>query len=439
MSKTFCPIPWLHQAVRTNGDCRICCQANVTPNQGILRKDTGEPYNVSKDNIFDIQNADLLKRVRLNMINGEWNPECGRCKMEEETGMLARRPKEVEQWAESFTFDDAVKATAEDGSIELKPVYLDLRFGNFCNLKCRMCGPTESHSWYEEHTDYHKENGFYDTQGFVKLIRNDNGRWISNEYDWHGLDYFWNSLEDNMHNLRRVYMAGGEPLLIERHYEFLQKCIDLDYSKNIVLEYNTNLSVLPERVLSLWPHFKMVSVGASIDGMEEVLEYQRYPLKWNTALKNLKALDAVAVDNNNIIPSMKYTVSAYNVFHLPKFMWWKLFDSGFKKVNDVDHKPIIGYHMVYEPYRVCTQMLSLEVKNKLKSYYIEWEEKFKNSDLPDHIKEVAVDILQSVITFTFLEDRSNELPEFVKFTRYLDQKRKQDIRNIVPELGELFD
>jgi sulfatase maturation enzyme AslB (radical SAM superfamily) len=183
----------------------------------------------------------------------------------------------------------------------------------------------------------------------------------------------------------------------------------------------------------------MVSVGASIDGMEEVLEYQRYPLKWNTALKNLKALDSVAVDNNNIIPSMKYTVSAYNVFHLPKFMWWKLFDSGFKKVNDVDHKPIIGYHMVYEPYRVCTQMLSLEIKNKLKAYYSEWEEKFKNSDLPDNIKEVAVDILQSVITFTFLEDRSNELPEFVKFTRYLDQKRKQDIRKIVPELGELFD
>ena len=439
MSKTFCPIPWLHQAVRTNGDCRICCQANVTPNQGILRKANGDPYNVSRDNIFDIQNADLLKRVRLNMINGDWNPECGRCKSEEETGMMARRPSEVERWEESFTFADAVNATKPDGSIDLKPIYLDLRFGNFCNLKCRMCGPTESHSWYEEHVDYFSEQGFNDTQGFVKLVRNDKGRWISNEYNWHGNEYFWNNLEENMPNLRRVYMAGGEPLLIERHYEFLQQCIDLGHSKNIVLEYNTNLSVLPDRVLSMWTYFKMVRIGASIDGMEDILEYQRYPFKWNTALKNLKILDDVAVKNDNIFPSMKYTVSAYNVFHLPKFMWWKLFDSGFKKINDVDHKPVIGYHMVYEPYRVCTQMFPTDIKQKLKSHYSEWEEKFNNSDLQDNIKETAIDILQSVITFTFLEDRSNELPEFVKFTKYLDQKRTQDIMTVIPELRSLFE
>jgi hypothetical protein len=95
--------------------------------------------------------------------------------------------------------------------------------------------------------------------------------------------------------------------------------------------------------------------------------------------------------------------------------------------------------MVYEPYRVCTQMLSASLKNKLKLDYAEWEEKFNNSDLPDNIKETAINILQSVITFTFLEDRSNELPEFVKFTKYLDQKRTQDIKVVVPELRSLFE
>ena len=45
MANTFCPIPWIFQAVRNNGDIRVCCQANVTDNQGVVRKEDGTPYN----------------------------------------------------------------------------------------------------------------------------------------------------------------------------------------------------------------------------------------------------------------------------------------------------------------------------------------------------------------------------------------------------------
>jgi hypothetical protein len=84
-------------------------------------------------------------------------------------------------------------------------------------------------------------------------------------------------------------------------------------------------------------------------------------------------------------------------------------------------------------------MFPASLKNKLKLDYAEWEAKFNNSDLPDNIKETAINILQSVITFTFLEDRSTELSEFIKFTKYLDQKRTQDIMTVVPELRSLFE
>ena len=36
MTKTFCPIPWMFQAVRNNGDIRICCQTNISPNKGVV-------------------------------------------------------------------------------------------------------------------------------------------------------------------------------------------------------------------------------------------------------------------------------------------------------------------------------------------------------------------------------------------------------------------
>jgi sulfatase maturation enzyme AslB (radical SAM superfamily) len=439
MSKSFCPLPWIHHAVRTNGDVRVCCMANVTANQGVLRKENGVPFNALHDSIKDSRNAEILKTMRLNMLNGEWSPECGRCKIEEETGLMARRPNEVDQWKEIFTFEDAKKLTNDDGSTDVMPIHFDLRFGNFCNLKCRMCGPTESHSWYEEHTGMHNEEGFYDTQGFVKLVRNDKGRWVTDEYGWHQHEFFWDHLDSNIHELQQVYMAGGEPLLIERHYEFLQRCIDLDVAKNILLEYNTNLSVLPDRVLNMWAQFKRVRIGASTDGMEEVLEYQRYPLKWDVMYTNLKKLDEFAKKHDHIYPALGYTVSAYNAFHLPKFIWWKLFHSGFEKVNGIERRPVIGYHMVHEPHRVCTQMFPVEIKNELKNQYDVWIKKLEESTLESNVKETAINILNSVINFTFLEDRSDCISDFVKFTKYLDKTRNQDIKMIVPELGNLFD
>jgi len=439
IEKTFCPVVWLHQAVRTNGDFRVCCNSNVTENQGIARKDDGTTFNAGVDTIEDAYNSEILKRMRLTMLKGEWNPECGRCKVEEEMGLCSRRPNEIDWWKDEFTFEDAVKATAPDGSVALKPIHYDLRFGNFCNLKCRMCGPTESHSWYEEHVDYHNEKGFWDSHGFIKLVQNNNGRWTTNDYAWHESVSFWKNLEDNLPGIKQVYMAGGEPLLIDKHYEFLQKCIDGGYAKNIMLEYNTNLSVLPKRVLEMWTHFRRIRVGASIDGMDEMLEYQRYPLKWSVALKNLQILDQAAIEHDHIVPALSFTVTAYNAFHLPKFMWWKLFESGFKTINGVERRPVIGYHMCHQPERMCTQMYPLEIKNKLTEHYKEWIEKFEQSDLESNSKETAIGILEAVLNFTLLEDKSCEVDEFIRFTKYLDKSRGQNILDVAPELRSLFE
>ena len=72
MSDTFCPIPWIFQAVRNNGDIRICCQANVTDNQGVVRHDDGTPFNAGRDDMSLARNATLMKEVRKNMLAGEW-------------------------------------------------------------------------------------------------------------------------------------------------------------------------------------------------------------------------------------------------------------------------------------------------------------------------------------------------------------------------------
>ena len=70
MPDTFCPIPWIFQAVRANGDIRVCCQANVTKNQGVIRKVDGTAYNAGRDGMEESRNAEMMKIIRLNRLEG---------------------------------------------------------------------------------------------------------------------------------------------------------------------------------------------------------------------------------------------------------------------------------------------------------------------------------------------------------------------------------
>ena len=105
MTKTFCPIPWIFQAARSNGDVRVCCQANVTKNKGVVRKQDGTAYNTGIDNLSEARNGRLMKDIRKNMLSSKWSEECGRCRQEEENGLTSRRQYEQLQW--KFSIIDA--------------------------------------------------------------------------------------------------------------------------------------------------------------------------------------------------------------------------------------------------------------------------------------------------------------------------------------------
>ena len=435
MSKTFCPIPWNFQAVRNNGDIRICCQANVTPNQGVVRHPDGTSFNAGRDNLDDAKNAHLMRHVRMNMLDGKWSAECGRCKSEEEAGLQSRRLYELQHW--DYSYKDAVRDTAPDGSITVRNQYYDLRFGNLCNLACRMCGPTDSHTWYEQWLGYHGGTSYEDTHGTVELKRNAKGRLETTDYDWHNSETFWDQIEKNIPYIEHVYMAGGEPMMIERHYEFLQRCIDSGCAKNIMIEYNTNMTSVPPRVLKMWEEFKQIRVGASIDGMGDMLEYQRWPIKWKQAKANLEKVDNLP---NNVVAWIAFTVTAYNIFHLPEFMMWKLKESGYKKINSSSTKPVITHHVAHGPKRANIRILNKELKQDVHDHYNYYKDKLaKDPTIDDKVKRKFNQILDSVTKYMDAEDYSEKIPEFIKFTKYLDQERKQNILMVTPQYKELFD
>ena len=149
---TFCPLPWNSINLRNNGDMRICCNTNsYSPQRGIMKNEEGETYNAGKHDFNEARNAQILKDVRKDMLKGEWNPECERCRQEEVNGIPSRRQYENNDW--DIKLDTAIPITQEDGTLDVDKQlieFIDIRYGNFCNLKCRMCGPTDSHMWYPD-------------------------------------------------------------------------------------------------------------------------------------------------------------------------------------------------------------------------------------------------------------------------------------------------
>lgn len=440
MSNTFCSIPWNFQAIRNNGDIRICCQANVTPNKGVVRHDNGKSFNAVVDSLNDARNAPLMSSVRKNMMAGIWSDECRRCREEESAGLSSRRVYELQNW--KITLDDVLPFTDSNGKIDtekLPVTYYDLRFGNLCNLACRMCGPEDSHTWYEQWSKLTGSESFDDTHGKVILIRNEVGRLVTSDYEWHGSEIFWNQIESNMHNIQKVYMAGGEPLLIERHYEFLNKCVSNNTAKNIELEYNTNGTTLPNKVFELWKHFKKVGIGVSIDGIGDVIEYQRWPAKWSLLHSNLIKLNNIALNNSNINVWLAATVTVYNVLHIADMIEWKILESGLTGINRSKHKPIISPHIAHRPETTNIRILPQELKIKVQEKYSMSIDKLTNLNVSPELICAAETIYNSIIKYMNAANWTEEwLGHFIEYTNFLDSERGQNITSVVPGLAPYF-
>ena len=240
-----------------------------------------------------------------------------------------------------------------------------------------MCGPTDSSAWYDDWIKLTGSNKFKDTSGEVSILENSKG-YYATEFDWPNYEPFWQQLESNAHNIQHVYFAGGEPMLIERHYDFLERCIEQDVAKNIIIEYNTNMSTLPARVTNLWKSFKQVRVGASVDGMDKMQEYQRYPAKWqktlaqkrNEFLKNLYSLKVTEPDVAIIGVGAAAKANTFlNYYNIDSTVLDYVTDSSTHKqgkYTPLTRIPIVGDEVFGDYEKVYALILSWNISDNLK-------------------------------------------------------------------------
>jgi len=147
-SKTFCIYPWIHQYVGPDGEVKPCCIYEPNgPGVGSMKVNT----------LKEVWNNDNTKQMRLDMLNGIEVSGCSMCN--NRVGVTkVHRDETNELWFEKNK--DIVNQTQDDGTLpEHKLRYIDARFNNLCNFKCRTCTPHFSTSWNE---DYQKSRNLND-------------------------------------------------------------------------------------------------------------------------------------------------------------------------------------------------------------------------------------------------------------------------------------
>src|SRR6056297_2027802 len=186
-----------------------------------------------------------------------------------------------------------------------------------------MCSPHDSSRWLQDHSklmDKLKDPNVTRQMQFDK-------KQFDNK--WHEKSTFWEDMYAQIPNLKQVYFAGGEPLMIKEHKQFIEEILRQGYQDKILLRYNSNGLLVDGDLIDMWKRFKKVKFAISMDACYERDEYIRYPTDWQTVERNLHMLDNTP---DNITTSLATAIQILNVKHLPDFMKWKV-KSRFKKLN----------------------------------------------------------------------------------------------------------
>lgn len=344
-SPVFCVLPWIHLSASIDGVWGRCCVDSSIFYQDYYTQPTrprmalapealgcspqspmapGNPDRVYS--LVEAFNSPNLRQTRLAMLRDQPVKSCEYCYLRESRGGISYR-QIMNSVFRDRDWEALIAETQPDGALTCKPIFLDLRLGNQCNLRCVMCCYPVSSSWKQH----------------VKST------WLTGALDVYGNDErFWEDVREILPGLQRIYFAGGEPMLQSSHHRLLDLMIDQGVAAGIDVVYNTNLTYLPPGILDKFQRFKSVEIGASCDGMGATFERIRRGARWDDFERNLRRVAPYVRLRLAVTPQRD------NVDDVPRLVEWAL-----QKGYEIDLTNILQY-----PEELSLAALSVSVKRQ---------------------------------------------------------------------------
>ena len=306
LDKNFCVLPWTGFELEPNGVVKNCI---------ISKENIG---NIHQNSIENILQSKKNLEIKTQMLNKEFPSNCTGCYFQEKD-----RATSFESISSRLYYAKELGPSIDSNLLDKKDNFdlnhVDLRWTNHCNQACVYCSPEYSSKWATE---------------LGKTIKSDKRT----------RDQVKKYVFNNVKQLKNIYLAGGEPLLINENRAFLK--LLLEKNPDVHIRVNTNLSSTKTGVFQMLCKFKNVHWTVSVESIKEEYEYIRYHGVWNDFLKNLKYIQtlnhkisfnmlyfilnyksifdcidyfkSIGFHNNSFILGPLYTPLFLNVNHLPK-------------------------------------------------------------------------------------------------------------------------
>ncbi len=409
-SPIFCGLAHSSLSLSSTGRVRPCCAID-SKTFGVVKTP-----KLSENNLNEVANSYEMNKLRQELKNGQWPEACRECQKKELEGGGSLR----KSWNSHFQDPQKILLNInDDGSLKKleELTYLDLTFGNKCNLRCITCNPTCSSAWIKES---HEKGEYLDVTS-------------QSPFDWYSaavLDQLVNSLP----NLKTLNFVGGEPLINKEHRFLLERLIEKKISSEIHLSYVTNLTILDDELVGLWRNFKSVALAVSVDGVDKINDYIRYPSNWSAFQANVEKLKKYT-QSTNIYISWCLTISVFNILSLNELFKWMYYEyldcpGEFNKRPGI-FTPMPYMQRVFNPATMNISILPPELKSRAYEELQALEKTLKAFELPRWETISQVDVLKD-----WLQEAPANQNEcwntLLKDLVWTDQYRKLEVKNYIP-------
>jgi len=300
--KHYCPVPFYSIEINTNETAKLCCVSS-------------KRYKTNK-NFIEFWNSEEMESVRERMLSDEPDhQDCGVCYSREDNFNFSKRYDDLYRYKRFFT------------KKLIFPAHLQLKITNICNLKCIMCSPQYSSKWNEDVDKLkHMRTSLVKTK--PEYLEHDYLKKILSMY-----------LQTKTLTPKKIELYGGEPMLAKHFWKIIYN-IDPIKLKNVSFVTNTNGTIITDEHIKCLFRFKKCMINFSIDGIEDVFEFVRFPANWNRVESNIKKL----ITYQDKLPhkfeiGLYYTLSSYSAIGLNDFIDY-CHKNGYKYyINIADTEP----------------------------------------------------------------------------------------------------
>jgi MoaA/NifB/PqqE/SkfB family radical SAM enzyme len=394
---SICMLPWVSIETSPVGTVRPCCMAHEE-----ITDENGEIYDLNRTDLETVYRSPYMQKLRQDFRDGEKPATCNRCWDEEAAGRISKRMNSRLRLKTQYEQVD----WSNDNPDQLW--FVDLKLGNICNLKCRICGSWSSSKWAAEEMDYIKSTG-RDPKAHQAYTWLRQGNWPRKT------ETFWENMRSLLPNIQYLEFTGGEPWMIKEHFDLLEYAVDTGDSQHIDIHYNTNATQYPGGHWGLWKNFGRVDIAFSVDNVGDRFEYERYGAKWqesNIIIDEIHIMKNISVPN--ITTQLCFTINIQNVYYLDELLAWA----------DTKSFGSVYFNMMHGPEHMSVQYMTpaarTMVLDKLKTMF--WTGHRYHQDL------------QGVINF-IEQGPGSDGTEFLRKMRQTDEYRKQCFTDTHPEIA----